>query len=591
MYNQIEGASLNANTIKLLKQINPENVLFVLDAYNKKTKGKESLAQAIDAEWGLDATTVKEYICPALVKLAKNKNVNGVYFGDYMKKGDIKSLNEWIGDVSTKIKTSLGVNLAETTVVKKTRVAQEKPFKNPDTKKIANVYFDSQNKQSSQQLGKDLYNQIQGLSAPGKTRILLDQIYDDNVIDIMKEYEKQSKGKETLIDGIANEYGLNFNDSKNLCDRLYCYAIDNGIKLKNLSYQENDIKSITAVSKKIYAKINAAKINKQTSLAPYTKLFGQNPEFHDDFENETGVSFKVAILQDPTISKKQKIELIRNNFTAFVQIAKEEDINISDIIKDANKDLQQLSYDNDFKKYSNLFVTTIDRLKARININDIELPTTKINGKIDHNFEQGGVGDCWFLAAIKGISRNPKGLKILNDSIKINKNGTVTVHLKGVDKTYTISQKEIDNAKELSSGDGDVRALEIAVNRYFRDDYKTKYGNTASFDENYEHVAYDILIGQRQSRQFYDKITNEVIDKFNDKEQVYCVSAHGDKKNIEVKSTSNTEGILTKDHAYTVAHVDSKYVYIINPWDTATELKVDRKTFQNFFTQIESFKI
>ncbi len=591
LYNQIEGASLNANTIKLLKQINPENVLFVLDAYNKKTKGKESLAQAIDAEWGLDATTVKEYICPALVKLAKNKNVNGVYFGDYMKKGDIKSLNEWIGNVSTKIKTSLGVNLAETTVVKKTHVAQEKPFKNPDAEKIADVYFYSQCKQSSQQLGKDLYNQIQGLSTPGKTRILLEQIYPDNVIDIMKEYEKQSKGKETLIDGIANEYGLNFNDSKNLCDRLYCYAINNGIKLKNLSYQENDIKSITAVSKKIYAKINAAKINKQTSLAPYTKLFRQNPEFHDDFENKTGVSFKVAILQDPTISKKQKIELIRNNFTAFAQIAKEEGIDISDIIKDANKDFQQLSYDNDFKKYSNLYVTTIDRLRARINFNDMELPTTKINGKIDRNFEQGGVGDCWFLAAIKGISRNPKGLKILNDSIKVNKNGTVTVHLKGVDKTYTISQKEIDNAKELSSGDGDVRALEIAVNRYFRDDYKTKYGNTASFDGNYEHVAYDILIGQRQSRQFYDKITNEVIDKFNDKEQVYCVSAHGDKKNIEVKSTSNTEGILTKDHAYTVAHVDSKYVYIINPWDTATELKVDRKTFQNFFTQIESFKI
>ena len=113
LYNQIEGASINANTIKLLKQINPENVLFVLDAYNKKTKGKESLAQAVDNEWGLDATTVKEYICPALVKLAKNKNISGIYFGDYMKKQDIKSLNNWINNASTQIKTSLGVNKAK----------------------------------------------------------------------------------------------------------------------------------------------------------------------------------------------------------------------------------------------------------------------------------------------------------------------------------------------------------------------------------------------------------------------------------------------------------------------------------------------
>lgn len=604
LYNQIEGASLNANTIKLLKQINPENVLFVLDAYNKKTKGKESLAQAIDAEWGLDATTVKEYICPALVKLAKNKNVNGVYFGDYMKKGDIKSLNEWIGDVSTKIKTSLGVNLAETTVVKKTRVENKTPswdLSEIEKTKISEIYNNSRLKQEGQQIGRSIYKQIQGLSNPFKTKTHLQKINSKNVLYVMKEYEKQSQGKETLINGIANEYGLDYEDCKVLGIKLYNYANANGIKVEDLVGEfkkADDIKTSTTLANKIYTRINAAKINKQTSLAPYTKHFG-NGRFFRDFRNETGVSLENAILNDPSIARNKKIDLIRNNFSWWAQVAKDQGVNIDDIIKDANNDLQALSNNNSFGKYSALYETTIKRLRSRIYSRYKKSSDTKVNGKIDQNYKQGRTGDCWLLAVIKGISRNPKGLKILNDSIKVNQNGTVTVHLKGVDKTYTISQKEIGNATELSSGDGDVRALEIAVNRYLREEYKEKDGKRASVDGNDMLTAYKIFTGKDHFMPLYsngdhwinpewygeEPISDELIDKFNKKDQITCVSAHGNKKDIPVSTSLNTKGVLTKNHAYTVTSADQKYVYLINPWDTATELKVDRKTFKEFFTR------
>lgn len=610
LYNQIQGASINANTIKLLKQITPENVLFVLDAYNKKTKGKESLAQAIDNEWGLDSVTVKEYLCPALVKLAKSKNIQGVYYGDYMKKTDIKSLNEWISNASTKMKSSLGINLAGTTVLKKTSPKRHHTLSitAAEEKNLPNIYRNSLIKQQGIRVGKKIYNQIKGLSNPLKTSGYLDMVNEQNVYDVMKTYEKQSKGKETLIDGIADEYGLNYRDVKRLGVKLSKYGRANGVKIDDLVDEFNsadNINSAKSVTKKIYARINSAKITKDVSLAKYADCFGYGKDLFSDFEKKTGVSLETAILLDPTISKDKKIDLIRNNFTKWHERAVERGVNVDDIIKNANDDLQALNNDNNFSKYSDLYKTTIKKLRSRCAVGKSS-SSVEVNGKIDKNYEQGRTGDCWLLASIKGIARNPKGLKILNDSIKVNSNGSVTVHLKGVDKTYVISKKELNNATELSSGDGDVRALEIAVNRYLREDYKYHNGEDASIDGNREITAYKILTGKSShffpldsngdhilNPEFYgeEPISDDLIDEFNDKDKITCVSSHGDKKEIQVNTSSNTKGRLVTKHAYNVSHADKHFVYLINPWDTSVELKVDRKTFKSFFTHVDSFSL
>lgn len=609
LYNQIEGASINANTIKLLKQINPENVLFVLDAYNKKTKGKESLAQAIDDEWGLDATTVKEYICPALVKLAKNKNISGIYFGDYMKKQDIKSLNNWINNASTQIKTSLGVNLAETTVIKKNTEIQTlanlpiKPQK-PNIDKMVENYNERNFQRQGKELGRSIYKQINGLSDPYKTRVYLDRINQYNIVSVMKEYEKQSEGKENLIDGIKTEWGLNEQDFNKFLSNLYFYAERRGIKIKDIENSEDSFNIKGA--KKLYARINNAEKGKIISLAPYRTLFG-NQYYSKEFQKKTGVSIENAILNDPTISRNKKIDLVRNEFTTWASVAYGRKINISDIIKDANSDLQDLCNNKlSFSRYANLYDTTMERLRTRVFSTPEKLPTYKVNGKFDNNFAQGETGDCWLLAAIKGISRTTRGLKILNNSIKVNNNGTVDVHLIGVNKTYTISQKEINSATELSSGNGNVRAIEIAVNRYLRETYKNKNGYKASIDGNFETTAYKILTGKNGhtfplgsvmdqifNPDFYERIpiSDSSINFFNNKNQITCVSSTGNKKDIKVKSTSDKTGILTTGHSYTVTHADQQFVYLINPWDTATELKVDRTTFKDFFTDVNKFDL
>lgn len=251
-------------------------------------------------------------------------------------------------------------------------------------------------------------------------------------------------------------------------------------------------------------------------------------------------------------------------------------------------------------------IQLLERLRTRVFSTPEKLPNYKVNGKFDNNFAQGETGDCWLLAAIKGISRTTRGLKILNNSIKVNNNGTVDVHLIGVNKTYTISQKEINSATELSSGNGNVRAIEIAVNRYLRETYKNKNGYKASIDGNFETTAYKILTGKNGhtfplgsvmdqifNPDFYERIpiSDSSINFFNNKNQITCVSSTGNKKDIKVKSTSDKTGILTTGHSYTVTHADQQFVYLINPWDTATELKVDRTTFKDFFTDVNKFDL
>ena len=81
----------------------------------------------------------------------------------------------------------------------------------------------------------------------------------------------------------------------------------------------------------------------------------------------------------------------------------------------------------------------------------------------------------------------------MNDSVKVNSDGSVTVTLKGVNKIYTISKEELESNIQLSSGDGDVRALEIAVNKYFEEERGVR--DRLDINGNWMTTAYTILVG------------------------------------------------------------------------------------------------
>jgi len=45
------------------------------------------------------------------------------------------------------------------------------------------------------------------------------------------------------------------------------------------------------------------------------------------------------------------------------------------------------------------------------------------NGKIDKSYKQGQTGDCWLLAGIQSLAMTPQGKKMLDNAVKVDKNG------------------------------------------------------------------------------------------------------------------------------------------------------------------------
>ena len=216
------------------------------------------------------------------------------------------------------------------------------------------------------------------------------------------------------------------------------------------------------------------------------------------------------------------------------------------------------------------------------------------NGKIDKDFKQGHTGDCWLLASIKAIANTEKGQQYLNDIVTTNKDGSVTVELKGPEKKYTISPGELIMSTQLSSGDMDVRAIEIAVKKYMDENSYSNLGVFSNFIGNKASTAYNLLLGQGGNLigdginylgNYLFGISDRQIDEFNNPNRVNVVSAQGG-NTMAVKG-----GTLTTDHTYAVLRSDKNYVYLANPWDTKNEIKLTRDQFKNYFYNTETLDI
>ncbi len=100
---QIDGPSVNQRTIDRLRKINAENVLEVLEEYDRISP-KETLASAIDNEWRLDYKTVQDYICKWLKQRAESLGIKNIQ--DYKTINDINKLNTYISNLVKQIENA-----------------------------------------------------------------------------------------------------------------------------------------------------------------------------------------------------------------------------------------------------------------------------------------------------------------------------------------------------------------------------------------------------------------------------------------------------------------------------------------------------
>lgn len=235
--------------------------------------------------------------------------------------------------------------------------------------------------------------------------------------------------------------------------------------------------------------------------------------------------------------------------------------------------------------------------KENIRLIDKSKSDVIINGRIDTHFRQGNYGTCWLTSVINTLSLTDKGRQILKETVKQDPvTGDIIVNLKGVPsgkRTYKYTSDQIKTTTEFSSGDGDARAIEMAVRDYFLQQNKYQ----VSTNGNNLEKAFELLTGKEPTKLILENSTSfdnkknspeiikdikEKLDSLIGKELLAECSFVTDFYRKEPKTFEALNDIIFTGHAYTLKKVEEDFVYIVNPHDTSKDLKIDRNTFEKF---------
>lgn len=360
--------------------------------------------------------------------------------------------------------------------------------------------------------------------------------------------------------------------------------------LKNQIYKKNAL-GIPVTADKLGSTVY--KINPNNVLQvmkAYSQKAGSDANLMDDIISEVGLDIDT------------RVKYLMHIKNALVEYYRQRGIYVDDMSSEFNRELRYQDEKIGFADgdYLNVFIDTLRRRYEIVNRPQNIAP----NGQIDENFQQGNTGDCWLVASIVVLNNTPKGREILNETVKLNSDGSVTVHLKGVNKRYTISREDLDGNTQLATSDLDVRAIEIAVNRYFYEERGVN--DSLDINGNFSTVAYEILTGKGVSEDdmyengFLDAVIHgrafgsrlpyriqfddDMIDGFNNSSKVITVASH-DKGETYACSQPETgaEITLLEAHAYAVIGSDENNVFLINPYDSSTTMTVSREDFKRFF--------
>lgn len=247
-------------------------------------------------------------------------------------------------------------------------------------------------------------------------------------------------------------------------------------------------------------------------------------------------------------------------------------------------------------------------------------------------FSQGRVADCWLLAAIHSLMNSDLGRKILSESV-VDKGDYIRVFLKGVSTVYNIPKNVIKSHHNLVDGNLDVRAIEIAIAKYQRDnrfllDFNYLLNDSAELDliysigfhkskigdlsYNYPKYAIFLLTGfislsyihffENSEQNEYEKIAKESKYFLSDLqfwEKIKLISENNSKFVVNFGFVSRddfcddtqTKFISGKrvflNHSYSVAKITNKEIVLVNPHDTKEQLTFDFAALNAFAYQVD----
>ena len=436
-------------------------------------------------------------------------------------------------------------------------------YKDINPKNVYEILNDYKNK-----TGRDLLDDISNADTRdkkglAKIRLLTEYFNPSRILNKIREYMQNNiyAEKNSDINYIAQRLAENINNSdyKTLLEDLKLISVDTTSTFASCSISEgvlNKFKELNPSGKDLFTELldtdkltNEEKANIIPSI-----LFGMKI-----ITDKKTYDLILAILND-----NKFMTLLFENCDKYCEDIK------ADMILNKNNPEKLLI---DLRRF-------VDRGENQEN-----KLISRPNGKIDVDFEQGNTGDCWLLAGLIAICEKDECKKALESLIKVDKKtGNVTVTLKGVKKTYTITEEEIRNSNHLSGGDGDVRALELAYDKYIQE--KAYHEDSFEYDINGNSCSYmfEIIFGKSELIKGYNK--NDEQWDFNNPNKFYCIGTSW----LDVKDTKVVENIVIKEngefenfvvgHAYALIKSDEEYVYLVNPWDSSETLKMTHENLE-----------
>jgi len=213
-------------------------------------------------------------------------------------------------------------------------------------------------------------------------------------------------------------------------------------------------------------------------------------------------------------------------------------------------------------------------------------PFNNVDGQVG-NSKVGSLGDGWLLCGINAAAVTRAGHDAILQSIQPNDDGSVSVTFKGdpKHKAYKVTPQEFAQAKELSTGDPDMRVLEIAFRKLIADHPERfgKKGNLDLLDPRGPHrsgaEAIRYLLGSDS------KIYNSPIG-FGKLGQILDTLGKSGKENaISMSFLHDVPGKIKAYAGYTLMSIDpeKKQVSVLNPDDSSTPIRLTYAEFEKTF--------
>jgi hypothetical protein len=233
---------------------------------------------------------------------------------------------------------------------------------------------------------------------------------------------------------------------------------------------------------------------------------------------------------------------------------------------------------------------------------------TNITSRIEAPIQQGCSSTCWLLSAVTSLNQTETGKAIIAATVKSDGNGGAIVTFKGSpNNQILVSSAELakfdrlnsTNSFTFSTGDADMRALEIAAQKIYKSgDFASRLSDDVFMGREGadKGFTFELLTGSNQTSweigfnwfefatvYFFlpdevSRLSNSDINNFNNTDQYNTVSFFKDSiYATDVKTGKQQKIVFGNMHEYTITGSDNNFVYLFNPW--GNDLQMGRDDF------------